>query len=88
MGSGVNVSLFGSAFLTTTTDSQGQYTFDFVPLGNFTVETSDSSGNRGRTTGILSTTSQVVISNVSFLGKGTVSGLVSDGSGTPYPMRL
>jgi hypothetical protein len=85
VGSGVNVSLFGSAFLTTTTDSQGQYTFDFVPLGNFTVETSDSSGNRGRTTGILSTTSQVVISNVSFLGKGTVSGVVSDGSGTPVP---
>src|SRR6478672_6845938 len=85
VGSGVNVSLFGSAFLTTTTDSQGQYSFDFVPLGNFTVETSDSSGNRGRTTGILSTTSQVVISNVSFLGKGTVSGVVRDGSGTAVP---
>src|SRR5258708_27244284 len=44
--------------------------FDFVPLGSFTVETSDGSGNRGRTTGSLSTTSQVVVANVSFLGKG------------------
>jgi Carboxypeptidase regulatory-like domain/Bacterial TSP3 repeat/Bacterial Ig-like domain (group 2) len=85
VGSGVNVSLFGSAFLTTTTDGQGQYSFDFVPLGNFTVETSDSSGNRGRTTGILSTTSQVVVANVSFLGKGTVSGAVTDGSGNAVP---
>ncbi|MGZ4843338.1 MAG: beta strand repeat-containing protein [Candidatus Angelobacter sp.] len=85
VGSGVNVSLFGSAFVTTTTDSQGQYLFDFVPLGSFTVETSDSSGNRGRTTGILSTTSQVVVSNVSFLGKGTVSGSVTDGSGAAVP---
>jgi hypothetical protein len=85
VGSGVNISLFGSAFLTTTTDGQGQYSFDFVPLGNFTVETSDSSGNRGRTIGILSTTSQVVISNVSFLGRGTVSGVVSDGSGSAIP---
>jgi hypothetical protein len=81
VGSGVNVSLFGPAFLTTTTDNQGQYLFDFVPLGSFTVETSDGAGNRGRTTGILSTTSQVVVSNVSFLGLGTVSGVVTDGSG-------
>lgn len=82
-GAGINVTLSGSAFLTATTDSQGQYSFDFVPLGNFTVDTSDSSGNRGRTSGILSTTSQVVIANVNFLGQGTVSGTIKDGSGNP-----
>ena len=85
VGSGVNVSLFGPISLTTATDNQGQFLFDFVPLGNFTVETSDSAGNRGRTTGALTTTSQVVVSNVSFLGRGTVSGSVVDGSGIAVP---
>jgi Carboxypeptidase regulatory-like domain/Bacterial TSP3 repeat len=85
VGSGINVSLFGPTFLTATTDNQGQFLFDFVPLGSFTVETSDSNGNRGRTTGSLATTSQVVVSNVSFLGKGTVSGAVVDGSGVAVP---
>ena len=85
VGSGINVSLFGPTSATTTTDKQGQFLFDFVPLGSFTVETSDSSGNRGRTTGLLSTTSQVVVANVSFLGKGTVSGTVADGAGIAVP---
>jgi hypothetical protein len=85
VGSGITVSLSGAAFLTTTTDSQGQYSFDFVPLSSFTVEASDSTGNRGRTTGVLSTTSQVVLSNISFLGKGIVSGFVRDGTGNAVP---
>jgi hypothetical protein len=85
VGSGINVSLFGPTALTATTDKQGQFLFDFVPLGSFTVETSDSNGNRGRTTGSLSTTSQVVVANVSFLGKGTVSGTVVDGAGIAVP---
>ena len=85
VASGINVSLFGPTSLTTTTDNQGNFLFDFVPLGSLTVETSDSSGNRGRTTGLLSTTSQVVVANVSFLGKGTVSGTVADGAGIAVP---
>ncbi|HEX3153214.1 MAG TPA: carboxypeptidase regulatory-like domain-containing protein [Candidatus Angelobacter sp.] len=85
VGSGINVSLFGPTSLTTTTDNQGNFLFDFVPLGSFTIETSDSTGNRGRTTGLLSTTSQVVVSNVSFLGKGSISGSVVDGSGVAIP---
>jgi hypothetical protein len=84
-GPGINVTLSGPTFLTSVTDSQGQFTFDFVQLGNFTLETSDSSGNRGRSSGALTTTSQVVIANVSFLGKGTVIGTVKDGSGNPVP---
>ena len=85
VGSGINVTLSGPAFLTTTTNAQGQYLFDFVPLGSFTVETSDNSGNRGRTSGTLSTTSQVAIANVSFLGQGSVNGLIKDGTGTAVP---
>jgi hypothetical protein len=85
VGRGVNVTLTGSAFLTTTTDNQGQFLFDFVPLGGFTVDTTDSAGNHGRTTGALTTTSQVAVTQVTFLGKGTVSGTVKDGSGNPVP---
>src|SRR5262249_43150974 len=85
VASGGNVTLSGSTFVTTATDTQGRFTFDFVPLGNFTIDANDSSGNRGRTTGSLTTTSQVAISNVSFLGKGIVSGTVKDGTGNPVP---
>lgn len=81
--SGVTVTLSGPEFATTTTDSQGKFSFDFVPLGNFTIETSDSTGNRGRTTGALTTTSQVAIADVSYLGRGTANGTVTDGSGNP-----
>lgn len=85
VGSGVNVTLSGPTFVTTATDTQGRFTFDFVPLGNFSIDASDSSNNRGRTTGSLTTTSQVAVSNVAFLGKGTVSGTVKDGTGNPVP---
>ena len=85
VGKGVTITLSGPTFLTTTTDDQGQYLFDFVPLGAFTVESSDSSGNRGRTTGALSTTSQIAVANVTFLGRGSATGTVKDGAGNPVP---
>lgn len=85
LGAGVTVTLSGSAFQTTTTDSQGNYIFDFVPLGNFTIDTSDGSGNRGRTTGSLTTTSQVTVANVTYLGRGIVSGTIKDGAGNAVP---
>src|SRR5947209_10237332 len=84
-GPGINVTLSGSTFQTATTDNQGAYLFDFIPLGNFTVEANDSNGNRGRTSGSLSTTSQVAVANVSFLGRGAVNGIIRDGSGNPVP---
>ncbi len=85
VGSGINVTLTGSSFQSTTTDNQGQYLFDFVPLGNFTVDTTDAAGNHGRSTGSLTTTNQVAVTNVSFLGRGTVSGLIKDGAGNTVP---
>src|SRR5262249_55556844 len=50
---GAAVTLSGSSSLSTTADSLGQFTFDFVHLGTFTVDTSDAAGNHGRTTGAL-----------------------------------
>ncbi len=85
VGAGVNVTLSGAAFQSTTTDNQGTYLFDYIPLGNFTVDISDANGNRGRTTGSLTATSQVAVANASFLGRGTVGGLIKDGSGNPVP---
>src|SRR5262249_2599083 len=64
---------------------QGAFLFDFIPLGNFTVETSDGAGNRGRSSGALTTTGQVAVVNVNFLGRGTVSGLIQDGAGNVAP---
>src|SRR5262249_56255918 len=49
VGQGVTVTLTGQTFLTTSTDNQGQFLFDFVPLGSFNVDTTDSAGNHGRT---------------------------------------
>src|SRR6185312_1075913 len=83
VASGVNITLTGPAFQTTTTDGQGQYSFDFVPLGNYTIQSSDATGNQGRTAGSLLTTSQVAITNVTFLGQGQVAGQVQNAAGNP-----
>ena len=85
VGSGVTVALSGSTFATTTTDPVGRYSFTFVPLGSFTIDATDSNGNHGRTSGNLYATGQTVGANVAFLGRGTVSGAVTDSSGVAAP---
>ncbi len=80
-----NVVLSGSALATATTNEAGQFSFSFVPVGVFTLDATDSSGNRGRSTGSISKTGNIVQSNVTFLGQGTVSGLVTDSSQNPVP---
>lgn len=82
-GAGVTVTLSGPVSGTTTTDALGRYTFDFVPLGAFAVEASDGAGNRGRNTGNLSTTGRTVLTDVTYLGRGAVTGFVFTGAGTP-----
>ena len=85
VGGGVTVALSGPAFLTTTTDPVGRYSFTFVPLGEFTIDATDTNGNHGRTTGNLFATGQTVGADVAFLGKGTVSGTVMDSGGVSTP---
>jgi len=81
--SGVSVVLSGSTLATTTTDEAGQFVFDYVPAGSYTLDASDTSGNRGRVTGFISKTNTIFKSDIRFVGKGTVSGTVVDSRKNP-----
>ena len=78
-----NVVLSGSSLGTTTTNEAGQFTFSFATVGAFTLDATDYTGNHGRSTGTIPKTGSVVQSNITFLGQGTVSGLVTDSSQNP-----
>jgi Bacterial TSP3 repeat/Carboxypeptidase regulatory-like domain/Bacterial Ig-like domain (group 2) len=83
VGAGVTVTLSGTSSGLTTTDSLGHYSFAFVPLGIATVDATDANANHGHATGSITATSQTINENIQYLGKGTVTGTVSDGTGTP-----
>lgn len=83
VGAGVTVSVTGSLNATTTTDALGQYSFPFVPLGGITVQAADSNGNRGQATGVVTATGQTLTENIQYLGMGTVTGQVFDGTQHP-----
>ena len=78
-----NVVLSGTSLAATTTNEAGQFSFNFVSVGAFILDATDNSGNHGRSTGTIPKTGAVVQSNVTFLGQGTVSGVVSDSSQNP-----
>jgi hypothetical protein len=81
VGAGVTVSINGVLNTTTTTNTLGQYTFSFVPLGGVTLNANDSNGNQGRTTALVTATSQTISADIQYLGRGTVTGVVTDGTG-------
>ena len=85
VGPGVTVTLSGQTFATTSTDPVGRFSFTFVPLGIFTIDATDSSGNHGRTSGNIPVTGETVGANVTYLGRGTVSGTVTDSDGNAIP---
>jgi hypothetical protein len=72
-------------FATTTSDRAGQFVFDFIPLGSYVVEASDSAGDRGRTSASIVKAGSVVQADIIYLGRGTVAGTVRDGSQNPVP---
>ena len=69
--------------LTADTDAAGFYRFSVVPLGSYTLDVSDASGERGRATASLTTQGQVATTNITLTGVGTVTVTVQDGAGTP-----
>jgi uncharacterized repeat protein (TIGR01451 family) len=83
VGPGVAVTISGATRETTVTDALGRYLFEFVRLGAFTVEAMDTAGQRGRNTGNVATTGRTVVADLTYLGSGTVNGLVFTGSGAP-----
>ncbi len=80
-----NVVLSGSSLATATANEAGQFSFNYVPVGVFTLDATDFNGNHGRSTGSIPKTGSIAQSNVTFLGQGSVSGVVSDSSQNPVP---
>ncbi len=83
VGGGVTVNLTGASAQTAKTDLFGRYSFDFVPVGQFTVEASDTTGNRGQSAGNILNTSEVVVRDIGFLGRANVTGTVGNTLGHP-----
>ena len=84
VGAGVQVELSqpDRTTLITVTNGLGEYRFDFIPLRRYTLLADDATGNLGQTQTILSATSQIVEADITFLGKGTITGTVITGNGT------
>jgi hypothetical protein len=78
-----SVVLSGASLATTITDEGGKFSFNFAPVGAFTLDATDSNGNHGRSVGSIPKTGAVVQSDISFLGRGSVSGVVTDSTQTP-----
>jgi hypothetical protein len=78
-GGGIGVTC--SSGQSTVTDAQGRYFLDYVPLGSYTLQASDTGGNRGSASASLVSTSQVVVADIRFMGQGKVVGTVKDTSG-------
>lgn len=79
---GINRQLAGLP-TTTTTDAQGRYSFDYVPLGDFTVTASDAGGDRGDATGRINTINETQNLDIVMNGLGRVVVTVLDASGSP-----
>ena len=82
-GEGVEVELAGPSRATTFTDRFGDYRFDFIPLGAYSVVASDDEGNRGLALGTITGTNQTIDIDVRYLGRGAVAGAVFSSTGDP-----
>jgi protocatechuate 3,4-dioxygenase beta subunit len=85
VGDLVTLRLAGSnnAITSTISDRAGQFVFDFVPLGVYTVEAIDNAGERGRSQASITKAGSIVEADITYLGRGTVFGTVRDGSQNP-----
>ncbi len=87
-GAGVRVDLVEAApprttVATTFTAADGAWAFDLVALGEYLVDASDTTGNRGRATVALTAEAPEATVDVVFLARGTVAGVVRDALGGP-----
>ena len=74
----------GSQAASTTTDVNGRYTFQFVPIGSFVVDVTDSAtGDRGRTTNQINANNETRTVNVVLNGVGSAVVTVRDAGGNP-----
>lgn len=87
VGAGVKVELFEGAspsvvIATAFTDANGQFVFPLAAPGPYRVDAADQSGNRGRAELIVLSGANTTVP-INFIGRGTVTGLVRSGAGTP-----
>ena len=89
-GAGVQVRLFEavagtptSLVATDVTVAGGGYEFRHLKLGDYVVEASAPDGNRGRKPATLAASGQELTADVVYLGRGTLDGVVRDGSDNP-----
>lgn len=68
------------ALATTFTDAAGAYEFPVVTVGSYILDAVDTSGNHGRSTAAVASSGQEVQADVTFLGRGSVTGVVLDAS--------
>ena len=84
---GVRVDLFEEAnpsvAISTTFTKNGGYEFPLVAIGHYTLEASDTNGNRGRKAAEIASSGQDVTAPIAFLGRGSVTVVVKDGAGNP-----
>ena len=82
-GAQVTVNPFG---LTATTDSNGFYEFDVLPVGSYQISvTNPATGDKGAGSGTISSQDQIVTVNISLNGLGQVVVTVIDGGGNLIP---
>jgi hypothetical protein len=68
--------------LTATTDTQGRYRIELVPVGTYTLDVTDTAtGDRGRSVGNVPGQDETGTANVTLNGQGTVIVTVRDGAG-------
>ena len=68
-----------------TTNASGHYSFSGVPLVGFTVDVTNTNGDKGRVTGQLSNNGQMLTENVKLNGFGIVNVTVKDASANLVP---
>jgi hypothetical protein len=81
---GVQIDLIegnGSTSISTTFSANGVYEFPLVGIGKYTIESSDTAGNRGRAAAEIVSSGQDVAAPIAFLGRGSVTVTVEDGAG-------
>ncbi len=86
VGPGKDVAIAGPVSRSLTTDNLGDFRADFLPLGIYGVDASDSaSGDKGRTSTAITRSNQSSVADVRYLGRGAVTGVVESATGIPQP---
>ena len=90
VGAGVQVDLYtsnagnrGTLQSNTFTAANGTFAFQLVSVGSYWIEAGDTNGNRGRTIAAIPASGDDVPVTVTYLGRATVSGVVSSAAGQP-----